>query len=276
MVRTAVFTSPTHEMIGIPGTFSPTTSTLLAGQSESVLIDAQFIESDIAALGDMIEASGTKLTTIYVTHGHADHYLGVGPLLDRFPGARAIATASVVDSIKKTLELQATQWSAMFGDGAVKATALPEPMDGDTIELEGTEMRVIEVGQADIYPSTVVHIPAIDLVVAGDVVYNQVHVMLGLTGPDEWQKWIESVDKVEQLHPTSIVAGHKKPDASDAEAEAMLGSTRSYISDFAELSQTTKDADELVTGMLAKYETFANPWTLEFSAQAWFGRRNGG
>jgi glyoxylase-like metal-dependent hydrolase (beta-lactamase superfamily II) len=274
--RTTVFTSPAHEMVGIPGTFSPTTSTLVVGQSESVLIDAQFIESDIAALGDLIEASGTKLTTIYVTHGHADHYLGLGPLLDRFAGARPIATATVVDYIKKTLGLQARQWSAMFGDGAVTATALPEPMDSDVIELEGMEMRVIEVGQADIYPSTVVHIPAIDLVVAGDVVYNQVHMMLGLTGPDEWQEWIESVDKVEQLHPTTIVAGHKKPDASDEDAEAMLGSTRSYISDFAELSQTTKDADELVAGMLARYQTFANPWTLEFSAQAWFRRRNGG
>jgi glyoxylase-like metal-dependent hydrolase (beta-lactamase superfamily II) len=276
VLRTTVFTSPAHEMVGIPGTFSPTTSTLVVGQSESVLIDAQFIESDIAALGDLIEASGTKLTTIYVTHGHADHYLGLGPLLDRFAGARPIATATVVDYIKKTLGLQARQWSAMFGDGAVTATALPEPMDSDVIELEGMEMRVIEVGQADIYPSTVVHIPAIDLVVAGDVVYNQVHMMLGLTGPDEWQEWIESVDKVEQLHPTTIVAGHKKPDASDEDAEAMLGSTRSYISDFAELSQTTKDADELVAGMLARYQTFANPWTLEFSAQAWFRRRNGG
>lgn len=271
-----VFTSPTHELMAIRGTFSPTTSTLLVGQAASVLIDAQFIDSDITALGDMIEKSDTKLTTIYVTHGHADHYLGVGPLLERFPGARAIATPGVVEHIKETLETQAGQWSAMFGDAAVKATALPEPMDGNVIELEETEMRVIEVGQGDIRPSTVVHIPAIDTVIAGDVIYNQVHMMLGLTGPDEWQKWIESVDKVTQLRPKTIVVGHKKPDASDEEADAMLASTRSYISDFAELARTARDADELVAAMLAKYETFANPWTLEFSAQAWFRRRNRG
>jgi glyoxylase-like metal-dependent hydrolase (beta-lactamase superfamily II) len=276
VLRTAVFTSPTHELVGIRGTFSPTTSTLVIGRSESVLIDAQFIASDIAALGDTIEASGTALTTIYVTHGHADHYLGVGRLLDRFPGARAIATPSVVDHINETLERQTRQWSALFGDDAVKATALPQPMDGDVIELERAELRVIEVGQADIYPSTVVHVPAIDLVVAGDVVYNQCHVMLGLTGPDEWRRWIDSVNTVAQLGPKTIVAGHKKPDASDDDAAAMLDSTRSYISDFAELSQTTTDPDELVAGMLARYETFANPWTLAFSAQAWFRRRNGG
>jgi glyoxylase-like metal-dependent hydrolase (beta-lactamase superfamily II) len=46
-----------------------------------VLVDAQYIDSGIAALGDLIESTGTKLTTIYVTHAHADHYLGIGALL---------------------------------------------------------------------------------------------------------------------------------------------------------------------------------------------------
>jgi glyoxylase-like metal-dependent hydrolase (beta-lactamase superfamily II) len=271
-VRTLVFTSPPHEVIGGRGTFSPTTSTLLVGRSESVLIDAQYIDSDIAALGDLIEETGTKLTAIYVTHGHADHYLGIGTLLERFPGARPLATSGVVDFIKATLELQTRQWSAMFGDAASKATVLPEPMAGDVIELEGTELHVIEVGQGDIRPSTVVHIPAIDTVVSGDVVYNQIHAMLGLSGPEEWQDWIESLNRVERLGPTTIVAGHKKPEASDQAVEAMLEGTRSYISDFADSAQTAKGPDELVATMLAKYETLGNRWTLEYSARAWFSR----
>jgi glyoxylase-like metal-dependent hydrolase (beta-lactamase superfamily II) len=271
-VRPLVFTSPAHEVMGGRGTFSPTTSTLLVGRSESVLVDAQYIDSDIASLGDLIEESGTRLTTIYVTHAHADHYLGIGALVERFPGARPVALPGVVEAIKDTLDVQAGQWSAMFGDAAVKPTVLPEPMDGDVIDLEGTELRVIEVGQGDIRPSTVVHVPAIDTVVSGDVVYNQIHAMLGLSGPDEWRDWIESVNRVESLRPTTIVAGHKKPEASDQDVQAMLDGTRSYIADFADLAQTAKDADELVTGMLAKYPAFVNPWTLTFSARAWFSR----
>jgi glyoxylase-like metal-dependent hydrolase (beta-lactamase superfamily II) len=271
-VRTLVFTSPAHELVGGRGTFSPTTSTLLVGRSESVVIDAQYIDSDIAALGDLIEETGTKLTTIFVTHGHADHYLGIGALLERFPGVRPVATPGVVDQIKGTLDVQSAQWSAMFGDAAVKPTVLPEPMAGDVIDLEGTELRVIEVGQGDIRPSTVVHIPAIDTVVSGDVVYNEIHAMLGLSGPEEWQNWIKSINRVEQLRPTTIVAGHKKPEASDQAVEAMLDGTRSYISDFADAAQTAGDARELVATMLAKYETLGNPWTLEFSAHAWFSR----
>jgi hypothetical protein len=30
--------------------------------------------------------------------------------------------------------------------------------------------------------------------------------------------------------------------------------------------------DELVATMVAKYETLGNPWTLNFSAHAWFSR----
>jgi hypothetical protein len=88
-------------------------------------------------------------------------------------GARPLATPGVVEAIEATLDVQAGQWSAMFGDAAVKPTVLPEPMAGDVIELEGAELRVLEVGQGDIRPSTVLHLPGIATVVAGDVIYNQ-------------------------------------------------------------------------------------------------------
>jgi glyoxylase-like metal-dependent hydrolase (beta-lactamase superfamily II) len=133
-VRAVVFTSPAHDLVAARGTFSPTTSTLVVGESESVLVDAQYIASDIAALGDLIESTGTKLTTIYVTHAHADHYLGIGALLERFPGARPLATPGVVEAIRATRDEQAGQWSAMFGDAAVRPTVLPEPMVGDVID----------------------------------------------------------------------------------------------------------------------------------------------
>ena len=160
----------------------------------------------------------------------------------------------------------------MFGDAAVKPTVLPEPMAENVIDLEGAELRVIEVGQGDIRPSTVLHVPAIDTVVAGDVIYNQIHAMLGLSAPDDWQNWIASVDQVERLRPATIVAGHKKPEASDQAVGEMIDGTRSYISDFAEAAQSARDADELVAMLLAKYENFGNRWTLEFSARAWFAR----
>jgi glyoxylase-like metal-dependent hydrolase (beta-lactamase superfamily II) len=88
----------------------------------------------------------------------------------------------VIAYINATLDDQAKQWQRFFGDDFAKAIVLPQPLEGDVIELEGHELRVIEVGQGDIAPSTGVHIPSIDTLVAGDVVYNRIHLMLALTG----------------------------------------------------------------------------------------------
>jgi glyoxylase-like metal-dependent hydrolase (beta-lactamase superfamily II) len=274
-LRAEVFIGPFLPFERGKGTFAATTSTLVFGASEAVLIDAQHIRSDVTALGDLIERTGRRLTTIYVTHGHADHWYGAGELVARFPGARLVATPPVVEYIHQAADVEAQQWAAMFGDRVVKPTAVPEALNGLTLELEGYELRIVEVGQGDIRPSTVVHIPAIEAVVAGDVVYNQIHAMLGLSGPREWERWIESVDAVEKLSPQMIVCGHKKPESSDREVDRMLDETRTYISDFAEGAQSLNSAEELIGLMKSKYPDFGNNWTLHFSAQSWFSRKPG-
>ena len=274
-LRAEVFIGPFLPFERGKGTFAATTSTLVFGASEAVLIDAQHIRSDVTALGDLIERTGRRLTTIYATHGHADHWYGAGELVARFPGARVVATLPVLEYIHQAAEVEAQQWAAMFGDRVVKPTAVPEALNGLTLELEGYELRIVEVGQGDIHPSTVVHIPAIDAVVAGDVVYNQIHAMLGLSGPREWERWIQSVDVVEKLSPQVIVCGHKKPESSDREVDRMLDETRTYISDFAEGAQSLNSAEELIGLMKSKYPDFGNNWTLHFSAQSWFSRKPG-
>jgi len=254
------------------GTFAATTSTLVCGSSDAVLIDAQHIRTDVVALGDLIERTGRRLTTIYVTHGHADHWYGAGELVARFPGARVVATSPVLHYIHQAAEVEAQQWAAMFGDRVAKPTAVPEALDRLTLELEGYELQIVEVGQGDIRPSTVVHIPAIEAVVAGDVVYNQIHAMLGLSGPSGWERWIQSVDAIEKLAPGMIVCGHKKPESSDREVTRMLDETRSYISDFADGAQSLDSPEELIQLMKSKYPDFGNTWTLHFSANAWYSR----
>jgi glyoxylase-like metal-dependent hydrolase (beta-lactamase superfamily II) len=272
-LRAEVFIGPFLPFEQGKGTFAATTSTLVCGSSEAVLIDAQHIRSDVAALGDLIERTDRRLTTIYATHGHADHWYGAGELVARFPEARVVATPPVVEYIHQAAEVEGQQWAAMFGDRVAKPTVVPEQLDGSTLELEGHELQIVEVGQGDIRPSTVVHLPAIETVVAGDVVYNQIHAMLGLSGPSGWERWLKSLDAIEKLSARMIVAGHRKPESSDYDASRMLDETRSYISDFAEGAQRLDRAEELVKLMKSKYPDFGNRWTLHFSAQSWFSRK---
>jgi hypothetical protein len=120
--------------------------------------------------------------------------------------------------------------------------------------------------QADIHPTTIVHIPEIDVVVAGDAIYNEIHPMLGLSTPDEWQDWLDTVTVVEELRPRMIVAGHRRPDGDDLAVETMIAQTRAYIQDFAAAYEVAKDVVDLVTIMATKYPHHGNLWTLQFSA----------
>lgn len=79
-----VFTSPTRVIAGDSNrTFSPTTSTVIFGATDAVLVDAVMIMEDVDALGDMIASTGKTLTTIFITHGHGDHFFGTDNSLAR-------------------------------------------------------------------------------------------------------------------------------------------------------------------------------------------------
>ena len=135
-LRTEVFIGPFLPFEQGSGTFAATTSTLVCGSSDAVLIDAQHIRTDVAALAEFIGRTGKRLTTIYITHGHADHWYGAGDLLVTFPDARVVATAPVVEYINQAAEVEKQQWAAMFGERVVTPTAVPETLDGLTIDLE--------------------------------------------------------------------------------------------------------------------------------------------
>jgi glyoxylase-like metal-dependent hydrolase (beta-lactamase superfamily II) len=266
-LRLKVFVSPVHP-IGSDGlTFSPTTSTLIYGEREAILVDAQFIKNDINDLGNVIKKLDKTLTTIFITHGHADHYYGIDLLAERFPGVRVVATPKVVDDIVARGQQDLATFSAWFGGNLAVPTSIPEPLDDDGLVIEGHRLQVIDVDQADISPSSAVYVPQLEAVIAGDLAYNGIHQMLALTGPAEWKRWAASVEDIAALRPRTVVAGHKKPDASDDDGEAILANTKDYILDFARIAEAAASPEEIIKAMQDRYPDHGNITTLLVSAQ---------
>src|ERR1700724_2254299 len=113
------------------------TVTLIYGANDAVLVDTFLSEQHSKELVDWVVASGKNLTTIYVTHAHGDHFFGLKLLLDRFPNAKAIATASVVAGIQDqiTPEFMKSFWEPRFPGQVPSQLTAPEILEGDTLFL---------------------------------------------------------------------------------------------------------------------------------------------
>ena len=143
------------------------------------------------------------------------------------------------------------------------------------IDPEGHQLHIIAVGQSDTAPSTIVHIPDLDAVIAGDVAYNGIHQWLADTDHEKRMQWIASVEQVEALDPAVVVASHKRPDAPDDDPAAVLGGTKTYIRDFDQSLPESHSAQELVDKMMALYGDLGNPYTLWTAAQGVFKQGQG-
>ncbi len=270
-----VYTSPIRDLRN-GGQFSPTTATLVFGPSEAVLVDTQYMETDVAELARRITTSGRTLTAIYVTHAHPDHYFGLERLLDQFPHARPLALPAVAGDIASGREASRTEWAERFGGEALENTVVPEPLESDTITVDGEPLRAINVGQADIPNNTVLHIPSLRAVITGDVIYNGINPFLAVSGPKEWRAWLASVDKVADLEPRIVIAGHKRPELPDDDLAASLDATRDYIQDFIEELDLASDSRDLVSRMQRRYPDHGNPSALILSAVTAVKRRKAG
>ena len=243
-------------------------STLISGRRDAVLVDTFLTVAQARALADEVEATGKRLTAIYITHAHGDHFLGLKVLLDRFPGARALATSEVAAGMRQqaTPEKLDGRWRKLFPGQIVDDVAFADAMDGDTIELEGQPLVAVKLGHTDTDGSTCLHVPSIGLVAAGDAVYNGIHPFLIESNRRTRLEWIAVLDRLEALKPAHVVAGHKVP-ANDDDPRC-IAQTRQYIRDFIRLNDETGTPRELYDRMLALYPDRANPGSLWSSAQA--------
>lgn len=103
--------------------FSPTAITLLHARDSAILIDAPTNINATEALADWIEATipGKKLTHVYITHGHGDHFFGVPVLQKRFPGLVALATGRTIKHIAQQIEPTFFEgfWEVAFPGGQI-------------------------------------------------------------------------------------------------------------------------------------------------------------
>ena len=246
---------------------SPVTSTLIFGEHDAVLVDPPFTSDQIQRVGDWVENSGKKLTYIYATHGHGDHWFGTEVLLRRFPAAIAYATEGTIAKMHEQATTgRAQMWDVDFPGQIPPSPVVYQLVPADGFELEGQRLIPIEVGHTDTDDTTVLHVPSIGLVVAGDVVYNGVHQYLLESADGGIRAWLQALNKVSALHPRTVIAGHKNKDLTDD--PKTINETRDYLLDAQRLLAGTPSPDEFFNHMIRLYPDHLNVGPVWYSAVA--------
>jgi glyoxylase-like metal-dependent hydrolase (beta-lactamase superfamily II) len=236
-----------------------------------VLIDPAMTTDQARALGDWVASKGRNLTHIFVTHGHGDHWFAAGVLAERF-GARVVATEGTIGQMHANVAQRPYLWDKVYsGIPPSPVTAVTVP--GNRFTLEGHDLVIVEVGHTDSDDTSVLHVPDLGLVVAGDVIYNGAHMYLAQSvAVGGFQPWREAIDKVEALRPRHIVAGHQNQ-APDDDAERTIAETRKYLDDAEELLQTEQSAVDFFNAKIERYPDHVGRLVLWVSAGSLYGVR---
>jgi glyoxylase-like metal-dependent hydrolase (beta-lactamase superfamily II)/cephalosporin-C deacetylase-like acetyl esterase len=243
-------------------------STLIYGKRDAVLVDVFLTIDQSKALADSIAATGKNLKYIYITHAHGDHFFGAQLLLDRFPDAKVISTQAIADDCAEAIKPDVIKsfWEPRYPGQISQKLVIPQAVQGEEFELEGEKLVIVQTGFSDTHHSTSLYVPSIELIVAGDVVYNGIHPYLAETSPQTRKEWIAALDKLMGLHPRFVIAGHKNPSNDDSPDN--ITATKKYLEDFDRLIGETSTNLELYNKMQALHPGRANPGSLWGAALA--------
>jgi len=111
-------------------------SVVIEGEHEVMVVDAQLTRTNAEKVLQEIEETKKPLSTIYITHAHADHFLGLEVFKEAYPGVRIIATSPIVDRINIVYQEKIDKWKKILGAGATSHAVAIEKFDGNFIEFE--------------------------------------------------------------------------------------------------------------------------------------------
>src|SRR5260370_13961622 len=197
-----VFTSPDDQFW--------VNSVIIKGEHEVMLVDAQLTKTSAQRVLQEIKETKKPLSIIYITHEHADHFLGLEVFREAYPSVRIIANSAVVDRINKVYQEKIDKWQKILGSGATSHVVAIKKFDGNFIKFESSKIEVLKHIQGDTDENTMLWIPGQRTLITGDVVLNNMHVYTAETDSKARGKWLNSLNKIRELKPSVVIHGHSK------------------------------------------------------------------
>jgi glyoxylase-like metal-dependent hydrolase (beta-lactamase superfamily II) len=254
-----VFTSPDDQFW--------TNSVIIEGEHEVMLVDAQLTKTNAERVLQEIKETKKPLSIIYITHEHADHFLGLEVFKEAYPRVMIIANSAVVDRINKVYQEKIDKWQKILGSGATSHVVAIEKCDGNFIKFESSEIEVLKHIQGDTDENTMLWISGQRTLIAGDVVINNMHLYTAETDSKARGKWLNSLSKIRDLNPSVVIPGHSKV-GDPLDANTAVDFTENYLLAFEEEFKKANDPDSLINIMKERFPSADFLLAIERGAKA--------
>jgi glyoxylase-like metal-dependent hydrolase (beta-lactamase superfamily II) len=247
-----------HHIASVKGLSSVTT--LIVGSTQCALIDPPLLIDDAKSVNTFVKAhTSLPLAAVFITHHHPDHYFSANPILDAHPTAKIYAAPYVRAGIDREYDEKIEYWPTVFGKENVSAKPTkPEVFPYSFFLLKGDEgspVCLLGPVQGDSVDHTLFWLPTERTIVTGDAVYaRSTHAWVEeIETADILHAWYLTLDLIEALQPTKIIAGHIEEEW-ELDAKEDMAYMLKYLDLFGEkITNAPKKAsvEEL-------YETFKN------------------
>ncbi|KFF11796.1 metallo-beta-lactamase [Chryseobacterium soli] len=251
-----------------PGTKAifPITSTIIYGEKDAVLIDAQFQKQYAEQLVKEIKATGKNLKTVFISHSDPDFYFGLDVIKKAFPNVKIISTAQTAYLISASKDEKMAVWKPQLKQDAPSEIIIPEAVNSIP-DLEG---NTIEIKQNPEDPAhSFLWIPSLKTIVGGISVSVDSHLWMADTKDKEAiNKWIAQIDAMKALHPTQVIPSHF---AKQSFAPASLDFVKNYLENYKKAVTTNSTSEGIVKLMVQQYPDLPGKDELAMGAKVFLG-----
>lgn len=185
-----------------------------------------------------------KITRLYVTHDHPDHFFGAG-LFD----VPIYALPEIREAIAQQGDVKAAQNHARLGDLVPDhATQPTQTVEAGEEMIGGVrfEFRKVQGGESE--NLLTVALPDEDIIVVQDLVYSKLH---SFVGEQRFGSWISDIGEYQKLSYTNILPGHGIPGTPALYDEAVT-----YLSFAQSALSQAKSGEEFKAALIRQFPTY--------------------
>lgn len=174
-----------------------------------LIIDAQLTYTDTKEVVKYVKSLQKPVSRVIITHAHPDHYLGIYAYAEY----KTYALQEVIQSIKEHGEGARQVFLSNFGsEHAAPEVLVPKHvLPKGKMFISNTELQVSIIKDSEIDIAALIEIPSKKIFIAGDLLYNQVHLFPGHNHLGDWMEQLKGLRiKSKYILPGHGSVGNKK------------------------------------------------------------------